>query len=124
MRPDPRFQKLAYLWAPVIFYAAFIFFWSSFSFHFTLFEKVEKNNTDKLVHVVEYGVLGSLLARALRGRFFWTAILIGVLYGALDEFHQQFVPYRDSSVFDLTADAVGVMLGAWIWTKKQNKVYA
>ena len=128
-----RPYKLAYLWAPVIFYMAFIFFMSSFSFHFALFQKVEKSNTDKLVHVVEYSVLGLLLARALcrhtffldsARRVFWAALLIGALYGATDEFHQRFVPERDSSAVDLMADSVGAALGAWVWTKKQNNVYA
>ena len=126
-------RKLFYLWAPVFFYAAFIFFLSSFSFHFALFQKVEKNNTDKLGHAVEYSILGFLLARALwrhsifwrsAGRVFGAVLVLGVLYGASDEYHQSFVPYRNRNAADLAADAAGVMIGAVIWIKKQTKTYA
>ena len=126
-------RKLFYLWVPVIFYGVFVFFMSSFSFHFSLFQTAEKNNGDKLAHVVEYSVLGFLLARALwhhsifwrsARRVFWAALILGALYGVSDEFHQRFVPERDSSVFDLTADSLGVALGAWICIRKKKKSYA
>ena len=126
-------SRFNYLWLPVLFYAAFIFFLSSFSFHFSLFQKVEKNHVDRVVHVVEYSVFGFLVARALsRHSPFWgsarrlwmAALLIGLLYGASDEYHQNFVPYRDASVFDWVADAAGTALGAWVWIKKQARLYA
>ena len=34
------------------------------------------------------------------------------LYGATDEFHQSFVPGRDSDVLDWVADTLGAALGA------------
>ena len=126
-------RKLFNLWAPVVFYAVFIFFMSSFSLQFLLFQKVEKNPGDKLTHVVEYGVLGLLLARALwrhnifrrsARRVFLAALVLGVFYAASDEFHQRFVPYRDCSAADLAADAAGVMFGTVIWIRKQTKLYA
>ena len=133
MKDPRRVSKLFYLWAPVLFDAALISFLSSFSFHDPLFLKVQKNNVDKLFHIVEYAVFGLLLARALWGhssfwhrarRVFCTALFIGVLYGALDEYHQRFVPYRESKASDLAADAIGVMAGAWLWIKKQKRAYA
>ena len=126
-------RKLFYLWAPVFFYGTLIFFLSSFPFHFSLFQKAEKNHADKLVHVVEYGVLGFLLARALwrhgifwrsAGRIFGVVLVLGALYGASDEVHQRFVPYRDCSAADLATDAAGVMLGTVLWIKKQTRLYA
>ena len=39
---------------------------------------------------------------------------ISVLYGITDELHQYFVPGRDCSIFDLTADAIGGFSGALI----------
>ncbi len=39
-------------------------------------------------------------------------LLLTVLYGLSDEFHQSFVPARDASARDLIADAVGALLGA------------
>ena len=118
------------LWAPVILYAAFIYFLSAHSFHFTWFRSAQKNHADWLAHVVEYGVFGALICRALgaqdvfkrsAGRLFMAAVLAGVLYGASDEFHQKFVPERDSSPYDVAADGVGTALGAWAWLKRAQK---
>lgn len=38
------------------------------------------------------------------------ALLIGLLYGASDEFHQMFVDGRTSSIMDLVADITGLIL--------------
>ena len=128
-----RAGKFVYLWAPVLFYAVFIFFLSSCSFRLPWFGKAQKIHADWAVHVVEYSVLGLLLARALwwtspmrhsAGRIFAAALFIGALYGVSDEFHQRFVPYRDSSPQDLAADTVGVALGTWLWITKQTRLYA
>jgi len=73
---------------------------------------------DKVAHILEYFFLGVLLARA------WTATLpparmmmpivfamiTGVLIGSGDEYFQSFIPQRDSSVYDLIADSVGLLI--------------
>lgn len=72
---------------------------------------------DKLAHILEYLLLGILLARAWRatvpaGRFTLPAllaILTGTAIGAGDELFQRMIPGRDSSAYDLLADAIGVM---------------
>ena len=74
-------------------------------------------NADKLVHVVEYGTLGVLLARACRASFpvslplrtALIAVVLGVFVGASDEFVQAFVPGRISSINDLLADTTGLL---------------
>ena len=40
-----------------------------------------------------------------------TLMVAGVLYGALDEWHQSFVPGRTASVADWGMDIIGVVLG-------------
>ncbi len=70
---------------------------------------------DKTVHLVLYAVLGALLGwgRARSGRKVnggWL-ILAGTAYGFLDEWHQSFVPGRESSLGDALADTVGVVVG-------------
>lgn len=79
-------------------------------------------NTDKLVHAAEYAVFGVLTYHALwvsyrpwRGRrlHLVVAIVIGIAYGASDEFHQSFVPTRDSDPRDVAADTIGTAIGAW-----------
>ncbi|MGF1465655.1 MAG: VanZ family protein [Sandaracinaceae bacterium] len=75
---------------------------------------------DKGIHLVEYAVLGFLLAHACvrtwprhaRVRTMLLAALIAGLWGLLDEIHQSFVPGRSAEVLDLVADGVGALGGA------------
>jgi VanZ family protein len=128
-----RFSRLAYLWAPVFLYAAFIFFLSSLSFGHPLFQRAEKNHVDKLAHIVEYTLFGYLLARALwrhspiwgsSARVFAAVLLAGALYAASDEWHQRWVPLRDPAAQDLAADVAGLACGAWLWMRKQGHINA
>jgi VanZ family protein len=79
-------------------------------------------NTDKLIHAAEYAVFGVLTYHALgassrpwrsRRLHLVVAIAIGIAYGASDEFHQSFVPTRDSDPRDVVADTIGTAIGAW-----------
>lgn len=71
------------------------------------------------MHLVEYAVLGYLIARAasnsasgkLRMNFRILAVVCAGLYGISDELHQYFVPGRQMEVFDLLADTLGAALG-------------
>ena len=63
-------------------------------------------------------LLGGLLTRALSGGLrrpaalaALVALLGTVAWGALDEFHQSFVPGRSAAASDLAADAAGAALG-------------
>ncbi len=119
-----RSARMAGHWSLVIAYAAFIFFMSSLPH--PLPESVQKYFSDWILHGVEYGVFGFLLIRALEGSFekksrsflFAAALLLGILYGVSDEWHQYFVPNRNSSAHDVAADGIGVFLGALIWVKR------
>ena len=73
----------------------------------------------KLAHLVEFAILGALLARALPALH---ALVAGVLYAAFDELHQHFVPGRTGALRDVAIDAVGVMLGilAWRWFRGRS----
>ncbi|WP_234553521.1 VanZ family protein [Thermus caliditerrae] len=65
---------------------------------------------DKGAHFLAYLFLGLLLRLGL-GRFL-PAFLLAALYGALDEWHQSFVPGREAFGLDLLADALGAWAGA------------
>jgi len=77
---------------------------------------------DYVAHAINYGVLGALLIWALaRGEWsavttplLLSAIVLAVLLGIGDEFHQSFIPGRDSSVRDVLADAIGASLSACV----------
>lgn len=76
---------------------------------------------DKLEHGIEYAAGGFLAAGVVGGerrlRAWTTAVIFCVLWGVLDEFHQSFVPGRDSSGMDLAADTAGAALGALALTR-------
>ncbi len=101
------------LWAAVGGYMATIFVLSAQS---NPLPALTSSVNDKILHAVEYGGLGLLLAAALRGsgvpigRASVLAILCASVYGATDELHQLFVPGRDSDVFDWLADTLGAMV--------------
>jgi len=102
-------------WLPVLAYVCLIL---TLSAQPHLKVPLNFNNADKLCHLLEYGALGFLLARALRGTLrvrrpalaAMMAIVIGSAIGAGDEYFQSFVPGRDSSVYDWMADTTGVIL--------------
>ncbi len=114
VRPPERsgFALFGGFWLPVLAYISGIYALSSMV---GLKPPGDFVNVDKVYHVGEYLLLGLLLARAVRATLrvsrplFAAMIAIGliVLVGASDEFLQSFVPGRDSSMFDLLADAIG-----------------
>lgn len=76
---------------------------------------------DKAVHATLYAVLGLLAARASADqKIAWRSaagVLVGVmLFGAVDEWHQRFIPGRAPSVYDWMADSVGAATGVALAT--------
>ena len=76
--------------------------------------------SDKLAHFGEYGLLVLLLIFALTAfeleritpRALLAAAALSIAWGVIDEYHQSFVPTRDSSRADVAADAAGSAAGA------------
>src|SRR2546423_11710921 len=114
-------------WIPVILWAAIIFLLSSMSappmppMAFPL--------RDKIGHAVLYAGLAWLVARALwlhsrsLPKTLALAILLVSAYGASDEFHQQFVPYRTCDVMDWLADTIGAAIplaGFYAYESQRN----
>ena len=73
---------------------------------------------DKIAHFIAYAALGFAVA-LMFPRNWWKkplamafiAIGIASFYGITDEFHQSFVPGRDSSIGDWVADTLGAITG-------------
>lgn len=103
------------LWVGVLVYLAAIFVLSSLP---SPLPALTSWVSDKILHALEYGGLGLLLALALEAAGMrvrhaaGAALLVASLYGATDELHQGFVPNRDANVRDWAADTAGAALGA------------
>lgn len=76
----------------------------------------------KSAHVIEYAIFASLTYRALKETGVkkynagLLAILLAVIYGATDEFHQSFTPGREPRVRDVFFDTIGAILSIyWLW---------
>ncbi len=81
-------------------------------------------------HVIEFGVLGILICRALDrpnalpyGRRYALAFGLAVLYGITDELHQTFVPGRFGKWQDVLLDAAsaGVFIRVW-WAWQRSRI--
>jgi VanZ family protein len=134
-------QNFTKYWLPVIFWTCFIFWISTETFssqHTSLLvEKIllflvpgiSPQDVDlihasirKSGHVTEYFFLGILVFRALRGgstvswnwRWSFFALIVVVLWAAIDEFHQSFVPTRTASFVDVSLDTVGGILAQFV----------
>jgi VanZ family protein len=69
---------------------------------------------DKLLHATAFGSFAMLLWFGIGFRasvVSWIAITV---VGALDEFHQIFVPGRSADIFDVLADTIGAALVTYI----------
>jgi VanZ family protein len=42
-------------------------------------------------------------------------VVLATVYGAVGEFHQQFVPTRECDVWDMAANGAGAVLAAVLW---------
>jgi len=81
--------------------------------------------SDKVVHLLVYGVLGWLWGRAVKGSWPGASALITLLsvvafsglYGSSDEWHQSYVPGRSADLLDAIVDVCGGTLGgaAFLW---------
>jgi len=88
---------------------------------------------DKLIHFVEYFILSVSLYRWLLIEFtsnntyslFLLTLLIGSVFGALDENYQRLTPGRTPDIWDWVLDTIGVLLAAiichLIFSQKQKK---
>ncbi|MEO8513298.1 MAG: VanZ family protein [Ignavibacteria bacterium] len=106
-----KYHFLVLAWALIIFIQS--------SFPAVDFPKVEWISMDKVIHMGVFGLLAALCYISFihlgkgstfsKNAFLWTAIIC-IVYGASDEFHQYFVPYRSSEVQDWAADVAGVII--------------
>ncbi len=105
---------------PIVFYVLLIFAVSSIpSLRAPGPDFVPK---DKIAHVVEYFVLGVLLFKGVgwnvnrsRRATFCFLLAVAVSIAAMDEMYQGFIPGREMSILDWSADALGAAMGSGIF---------
>ncbi len=118
-----RIIKFLDHWFPPVAWAGVIFLFSSLTVTPSTEIYWQDFIVKKTAHVVEYGIFAALLYRALRGsgveklNAALFAILIAVIYGATDEFHQSFTPGREPRVRDVVFDTIGAVAGVFICKK-------
>jgi VanZ family protein len=117
-------MRRAMLWGPPLIYMLVIFQLSSESHPVPL---IAEHVWDKLLHFLEYGGLGALFYRAFRGEGLSGAAALvaagfaAAAYGASDEWHQSFVPLRDSSIRDWVTDLLGGSIGAAFYGRLEKR---
>ncbi|MBD3234894.1 MAG: hypothetical protein GF315_14315 [candidate division Zixibacteria bacterium] len=72
---------------------------------------------DKVMHVGAYFVFGIFWYKAfaaiktnMRIPVIWIVFVYGMIFAAIDEFHQYFVPNREMEFLDFAADVLGIAL--------------
>ena len=114
-RPKSGLIRFAVFKLPALAYMASIFYSSSGPITSPTLNAIP----DYYLHSLGYSLMCVLLFWGLHEGFdvskghggYSLPTLITVLYGISDEFHQSFVPARDSEVKDVISDSVGALLG-------------
>jgi len=129
-------RRVLKLWLPVIVWSLVIFFFSARPTPRAGQLYWQEFVIKKSAHIIEYAIFTSLLYRALKesgvekkeaGIY---AIILAVLYGLSDEFHQFFTPGREPKLRDVIFDTIGAGSAVYILWKllpkapKKLKVWA
>ncbi len=115
-------RKFILYWLPVGVWCGVIFMQSAFPSP----ESVPRFPfSDKLLHMLAYGLLAFLICRAVftferwqlsGARLFWIGVISASLYGLSDEWHQSFVAGRTAEAADFLADFVGSAFGSAVYS--------
>lgn len=121
-------SRALYRWAPVLGWMAVIFFFSAQPGLPALLPSPIGHMVSITAHIGEYLILGNLVLRAavpsphIPGLSTLIALwTVTVLYGTSDEYHQSYVPGRETSLLDLLADATGGVLGLYFSYLRRKK---
>lgn len=121
-----KIALILWFWTPVALWMAIIYFSSSISGEDI--PQIDIPNIDKLFHFIEYFILGALLVRAFANSsdkvnfkvILFLSLLIALIYGVLDEFHQRFVSGRSPEIFDIFSDIIGSLFGTLLSIHKEK----
>lgn len=108
--PTTRWKEWRRRWRPALLYMGVLLTVSSISA--VQLPPPPFDLGDKAVHAVLFAPLG-FLARGATGTWLG-AVILGVVWGGIDELWQGLVPGRQPDVWDWLADGIGVIVGATI----------
>ena len=126
------YRSIARYWSPTLAYMMLIWALSSIP---SAAPVVIIPMQDKVVHLVEYAVLAILYCHSIaqtmprwkKPAVVVLSVVLAALWGAVDEWHQSFVPNRNSDVMDALADTLGAIIGCAVavrfpraWPKKKS----
>ena len=117
---EKRTHRFLRYWFPVLLYCVIIFVQSSYP---TVQKTYDLPHIDKLIHLAGFAILGVLFFRGFKNSRFKSdfalirtaSILLTGIYGATDELHQYYVPYRTADIWDVFSDLSGGFLGVYIY---------
>lgn len=123
MRRDSLKQWLPFIvWVAIIFIVSSIPRLSGEEFGMPL-------GADKAAHFVEYAILAFLLYRGEQGARWqmgvpaWVLVIAGgFVIAMVDEYHQRFVPGRDSNILDWASDAAGIVTGMLLGMRRYRSI--
>lgn len=119
--------KINIYWLVSLLYMGLIFYVSSYP---ETIKTPSFSYLDKPVHIVEYGILASLIHLSLRDtnaakhHLFGLAFAIAFIYGISDEIHQYFVPGRQADILDVLANGVGAFCFPLILHRQNDQTNA
>lgn len=118
--------KAISIWLPPLIYVPMIFILS-----IRPMPEYIRGNTDKVIHLLVYALVGALFTRVLvsgmhidkKKKAIALALISSIFLGSLIEGVQYFIPYRDASFADMIANAAGALIGVsiYILITKSNK---
>ncbi len=116
--PQARPQVWRY-WVPLCGWALVML--TASSMPGTSIPTIEIVNWDKGAHCLEYAILGAFWVRLwlhipkMSQHPFAYGLLCTILFGALDEIHQLFIPLRSADILDWAADSCGALIGCSLY---------
>ena len=116
------------LWLPPLLWAGMIFRFSSGSIPAASDVYWQDFIVKKVGHMILFAILAILFYRALVGegvdrkKAAISAVLIALIYGAVDEFHQTFTLGREARFRDTVIDGVGAALAVFLIYKYISKL--
>ena len=119
-----------YFFIPIVLYSLLIFYLSNLSSVPYVIKQFEIK--DKILHFFGFFAYYILLFVPIYVKYIKIkefnfhkitiiTILFSIFFATTDEIHQGFVVGRDSDIYDLIADTLGILFGAWIIKIVMNK---